>query len=138
MSEIKFTLHTFQLNSLEGLKLGSTFFIHRGKNLRRQFSFCISLQLVSQESKLLQCSMYISKLIFYVVYLFEETIYLKNFSFMKKRYASEMASMKITFFDIFDPNWTQMVAPKDPNMELNRILIFPAMKKTETILLPII
>ena len=80
----------------------------------------------------------ISKLIFYVVYLFEETINLKNFSFRKKRYASEMASMKITFFDIFDPNWTQMVAPKDPNMELNRILIFPAMKKTETILLPII
>ena len=57
---------------------------------------------------------------------------------MKKRYASEMASMKIKFFDIFDPNWTQMVAPKDPNMKLNRILIFPAIKNTETILLSII
>ena len=128
MSEIKLTLPTFQLKSLEGLKLGSTFFIHRGKNLRRQFSFCISLQLVSQESKLLQCFMYISKLIFYVVYLFEETMYLKNFSFMKKRYASEMASMKITFFDICDTNWTQMVDPKDTNMELNRILIFRQLK----------
>lgn len=49
-----------------------------------------------------------------------------------------MASMKITFFDICDTNWTQMVDPKDTNMELNRILIFPAIKNTETILLPII
>ena len=35
----------------------------------------------------------------------------KDFLFREKWVGSEMASMTIIFFDIFDLNWTQMLVP---------------------------
>ena len=40
---------------------------------------------------------------------------LKNFSFRKKWVGgSEVAGMKITFYDVFDPSWTHTLVPKRP------------------------
>ena len=59
----------------------------------------------------------------------------KNFLFMKSRGGSEVAIMKIAFFAIFDPTWTNILAPADPNMGFN--FSFQSLRKTEAILLPI-
>ena len=37
---------------------------------------------------------------------------IKNFSFRENWVGSEVASMKIAFFDIFDPTWAHILAPK--------------------------
>ena len=48
-----------------------------------------------------------------------------------------MTGMKIAFFVIFDPTWTQILAPKDPNMEfLKQNFNSQSLRKTEAILLP--
>ena len=49
---------------------------------------------------------------------------LENFSLKENWVGSEVASMKIAFFAIPDPTWTDILAPKGPNMEFLRILIF--------------
>ena len=62
---------------------------------------------------------------------------LKNFVLMEKWLGSEVAGMKIVFFSIFDPIWTHILAPKDPNMEfLKDNFNFQSLAKTESILLP--
>ena len=40
----------------------------------------------------------------------------KNFVFRENWVGSEVASMKIAFFDIFDPTFTHILAPTDPNV----------------------
>ena len=41
----------------------------------------------------------------------------KNFVFRENWVGSEVASMKTTFFAIFDPTWTNSLAKKSPNKE---------------------
>ena len=41
----------------------------------------------------------------------------KNFVFRENCGGSKLAVMKTTFFAIFDPTWTHILAPKDPNKE---------------------
>ena len=49
---------------------------------------------------------YVDQLVHLLVYLF----------FRKNWIVSEVASMKIAFFAIFDPSWTHILAPIDPDM----------------------
>ena len=45
--------------------------------------------------------------------------------------------MKVSFFTIFNPNGTQSLTPKGPNMEfLKQHVRFQSIRKTETVLLP--
>lgn len=109
-----------------------TFFIYHDKTFRRQFSFLISLQLVSPKNKLLQCFMQISTLIFQFAQLVQETMTFENFVFRKKWVGIEMASMKITFFDIFVPNWTQMLGPpKRPKYGIKQHFNFQSIRNTD-------
>ena len=39
----------------------------------------------------------------------------KSFVFRENWVGSKVAGMKITFFAIFDPTWTHILAPKGPN-----------------------
>ena len=39
----------------------------------------------------------------------------KNFDSRESWVGSKVASMKTTFFAIFDPIWTHILAPKGPN-----------------------
>ena len=41
----------------------------------------------------------------------------KNFVFRENWVGSKVADMKTTFFVIFDPTWTHILPPKDPNEE---------------------
>ena len=41
----------------------------------------------------------------------------KNFVFRKNWVGNKMAGMKTTFFAIFGPTWTHILAPKGPNKE---------------------
>ena len=41
----------------------------------------------------------------------------KNFVFREKKVGSKVADMRATFFVIFDPIWTHILALKDPNKE---------------------
>ena len=41
----------------------------------------------------------------------------KNFVFRENWVGSKVAGMKTTFFAIFDPTWTHILAPKGPNKE---------------------
>ena len=62
----------------------------------------------------------------------------KNFVFRKNWVGSEVASMKIAFFPIFNPTWTQILAPTGPNMGfLKQNFNFQSLRKAEAILLPI-
>ena len=42
---------------------------------------------------------------------------IKNFLFREDWVGRKVADMKKTFFAIFDPAWTQILALKDPNKE---------------------
>ena len=42
---------------------------------------------------------------------------LKNFVFMENWVTSKVSGMKTTFFAIFDPTLTHILAPKSPNKE---------------------
>ena len=65
------------------------------------------------------------------------TIALKSFVSRENWARSEMTGMKIAFFVIFDPTWTQILAPKDRNMEfLKQNFNSQSLRKTEAILLP--
>ena len=67
----------------------------------------------------------------------KKTMALKNFSFRKNWVGIEVAVMKIAFFDIFDPTWTHILAPKGQNIEfLKQNFNFQFLRKTEVILLP--
>ena len=60
----------------------------------------------------------------------------KNFVFRKNWVGSEVASMKIAFFGIFDPTWSHILAPTDPNMGfLKQNFNFQSLRKTEAIIL---
>ena len=62
----------------------------------------------------------------------------KNFVFRKNRIRSEVASMKIALFPIFDPIWSHIFAPTDLNMKfLKQNFTFQSLRKTGAILLPI-
>ena len=62
----------------------------------------------------------------------------KNFVFRKNWVGSEVASMKIAIFPIFDSTWTHILAPTDPNIGfLKQNFNFQSLRKTEAILLPI-
>ena len=62
----------------------------------------------------------------------------ENLVFRKNWVESEVSSMKIAFFAIFDPTWSHILAPTDPNMEfLKQNFNFQSLRKTEAILLPI-
>ena len=62
----------------------------------------------------------------------------KNFVFRENWVGSKVAGMKTTFFAIFDPTWTHILAPKGPNIELlKQNFNFQSLRKTEAILLPI-
>ena len=62
----------------------------------------------------------------------------KNFVFRKNWVGSEVASMKIAFFAIFDPTWSHILAPTGPNMRfLKQNFNFQSLRKTKAILLPI-
>ena len=62
----------------------------------------------------------------------------KNFVFRKNWVGSEVASMKIAFFDIFDPTFTHILAPTDLNVGfLKQNFNSQSLRKTEPILLPI-
>ena len=55
----------------------------------------------------------------------------KNFVFRKNWVRSEVASMKIAFFVIFDPIWTHILGPRGPNMGfLEQNFNFQYLKKT--------
>ena len=41
----------------------------------------------------------------------------KNFIFKENWVDSKVAGTKATFFAIFDPTWTHILAPKGPNKE---------------------
>ena len=41
----------------------------------------------------------------------------KNFVFRKDWVGTKVAGLKKTFFAIFDPTWTRILAPKGPNKE---------------------
>ena len=41
----------------------------------------------------------------------------KNFVFKEHWVGSKVAGMKTTFFAIFDPTWTHILAPQGPNKE---------------------
>ena len=59
----------------------------------------------------------------------------KNFVFRKNWVGSEVASMKIAFFPIFDPTWTYILAPTDPNIEfLKQNFNFQSLRIREAIL----
>ena len=63
----------------------------------------------------------------------------KNFDFRKNRVGSEVASMEIAFFAIFDPIWAHILASTDPNLGfLKHNFNFQSLRKTESILLPIV
>ena len=63
----------------------------------------------------------------------------KNFVFRETWVQSEVAETKITFFTIFGPNWTNILALKGWNMEMHKQHFnFQSIKRTETTLLPII
>ena len=50
-----------------------------------------------------------------------------------------VAGMKTTFFAIFDPIWTRILAPKDPEKEFfKQNFSFQLIRKTEVILLSIL
>ena len=50
-----------------------------------------------------------------------------------------VAGMKTIFFAIFDPIWTHILAPKDPNKEFfKQNFSFQLIRKTEAILLSIL
>ena len=63
----------------------------------------------------------------------------KNFVFREDCFGSEGASLKITFFPIFDSNWTQILAHKGANMEfLKHHFNIKSIRNTKkSILLPI-
>ena len=64
-------------------------------------------------------------------------MFVKNFSFRENCVRSEVAGMKIAFFAIFDPTWTNIFVRKDPNMELlKKNFNFQSVRKIEAILLP--
>ena len=55
----------------------------------------------------------------------------KNFDFRKNWVGSEVTSMKIAFFAIFDSNWTHILAPSGPNMGfLKQNFHFQSLRKT--------
>ena len=62
----------------------------------------------------------------------------RNFVFREKWVGSKVAGMKTTFFAIFDLTWTNILAPKAPNKEFLKHFNFQSIRKTETILLPIL
>ena len=63
----------------------------------------------------------------------------KNLGFRKNWVGTEVAGMKIAFFNFFDPTWTHILAPKGPNMGfLKQNSDFQSLRNTEAILLPII
>ena len=50
-----------------------------------------------------------------------------------------IAGMKTTFFAPFDPIWTHIMAPKDPNKEFfKQNVSFQSIRKSEVILLSIL
>ena len=50
-----------------------------------------------------------------------------------------VAGMKTIFFGIFDPIWTYILAPNDPNKELfTQNFSFQSIRKTDVILLSIL
>ena len=62
----------------------------------------------------------------------------KNFMFRKIWVGSEVASMKIAFFLIFDPTWTDFLVPTGPDMGFfEQNFNFQSHRKTEAISLPI-
>ena len=66
----------------------------------------------------------------------QEPIAVKNFVFLEIWVGEEVTDMKITCFVIFCPNWTHILAPKDPIMELlKQYFNIQSIKKTK---LPII
>ena len=51
----------------------------------------------------------------------------RSFVFRESMVGSKMTYRKTTFFAIFDPAWTHILDPKDPNQirnSLNRVLFF--------------
>ena len=55
----------------------------------------------------------------------------KNFDIRKNWVGSEMASMKIAFFAMFDPIWTHILAPTGPDMGfLKNNFNFQSLRKT--------
>ena len=55
----------------------------------------------------------------------------KNFDFSKNWVVSKVASMNKTFFAIFGPIWTHILAPTGPNMGfLKQNFSFQSLRKT--------
>ena len=57
----------------------------------------------------------------------------QNFVFWENWVRSKVdAGMKTTFFAIFDPTWTNILAPKGPDKEfVNKYFCFQSIRKTE-------
>ena len=47
----------------------------------------------------------------------QDTMAIKTFVFRQNWIGRKVAGMKKSFFTIFDPIWTHILAPKDPNKE---------------------
>ena len=65
---------------------------------------------------------------------------IQKFAFRENSIGSKVAAgMKTTFFAIFDPIWTHILAPKDPNKEFfKQNFSFQSIRKTEVLLLSIL
>ena len=64
----------------------------------------------------------------------------QNFVFRENWVGKKVvAGMKTTFFTIFDPNWTNILASKRPNKEfLKQHFSFQSTRQTEVILISIL
>ena len=66
------------------------------------------------------------------------TMDMKNPVFKKNLVESEVASIKIAFFPIFDPTWTHILVPTGSNIVfLRQNFNLQSLRRTEAILLPI-
>ena len=107
------------------------------------YNFCVSWQdfqmgcfffhcwhLVSVKNKLLWC-LWTSVNYLLVCLVCQETMALKNFFFRENWVGSKVAGMKISFSVIFDPIWTNILAPKKVQIwnSLNRILTFNPLER---------
>ena len=61
---------------------------------------------------------YVDQLANLLVFLVcQEVMVVKNFAFMENWVSSKVAGMKKNVFAIFDPAWTHILVPNDPNKE---------------------
>ena len=63
----------------------------------------------------------------------------KKFVLGENWVGSEVTGTKTSFMAIFDPTWSHILTPKDPNKEfLKQYFSFQSIRKTEVILLSIL